>query len=178
MPDHVRNPHKYTCYALEEPLTVGGGDATANGAQAEMEQVLRCVSPLPLMMCCGLSSTDRLPLGLQLLCRVVHVPWTVIIYMHLCVWQAQRAAHSLAAVPGGSDVEVVEQMQHLPEFGSGIGFCPTGKRSRDSRPAAGESTAVASSAAALQQRFVEEEEVLQVWADLALALSPWFPVVQ
>ena len=61
-------------------------------------------------------------------------------------------------------MEVVEQMQHLPEFGSGIGFCPTGKRSRDSRPAAAESAAVASSAAALQQRFVEEEEVLQVRA--------------
>ena len=43
MPDHVRNPHKYTCYALEEPLTVGGGgDAAADGAQAEMEQVLHC----------------------------------------------------------------------------------------------------------------------------------------
>ena len=45
MPDHVRNPHKYTCYVLEEPLTVGGGDATADGAQAEMEKVLWCKRP-------------------------------------------------------------------------------------------------------------------------------------
>ena len=76
--------------------------------------------------------------------------------------QARRVAHSLAAAPRG-DVEVVEQMQNLPEFGSGIGFCPTGKRGRD-RPAGAESTAVARSAAALQQRFAEEEEEQQVRA--------------
>ena len=25
VPDHVRNPHKYDCYALDEPLIIGGG---------------------------------------------------------------------------------------------------------------------------------------------------------
>ncbi len=45
VPDHVRNPQKYTCYALEEPLIVGGGDqggggnAGADGGRTELERV-------------------------------------------------------------------------------------------------------------------------------------------
>ena len=42
VPDHVKNPHKYTCYVLDEPLVVGGGeqgDAGADGGRAEMERV-------------------------------------------------------------------------------------------------------------------------------------------
>ena len=42
VPDHVRNPHRYTCYTLDEPILVGGGDqgsTAADGGQAEMERV-------------------------------------------------------------------------------------------------------------------------------------------
>lgn len=42
VPDHVKNPQRYTCYVLDEPITVGGGDqgtATADGGQADMERV-------------------------------------------------------------------------------------------------------------------------------------------
>ena len=58
-------------------------------------------------------------------------------------------------------------MQQLPEFGSGIGFCPTGKRSRG-KQAAPDGLAVANAAPALQQRFAEEEEEQQVWAGRAV----------
>ena len=38
VPDHVRNPGKYTCYALDEPLIIGsgggGGDALDDAEQA------------------------------------------------------------------------------------------------------------------------------------------------
>ncbi|GFR48880.1 hypothetical protein Agub_g10823, partial [Astrephomene gubernaculifera] len=30
-PDHVRNPHRYTMYTLDEELVVGGGDRRGNG---------------------------------------------------------------------------------------------------------------------------------------------------
>lgn len=36
VPDHVRNPQKYTCYVLDEPLTIGGGD---DGDFGDVEQV-------------------------------------------------------------------------------------------------------------------------------------------
>ena len=41
VPDHVRNPHKYTCYILDEPITVGGGDAgdVLGAGQPGLEQV-------------------------------------------------------------------------------------------------------------------------------------------
>lgn len=40
VPDHVRNPHKYTCYVLDEPIIVGGGDrGSLDGGQAEMQRV-------------------------------------------------------------------------------------------------------------------------------------------
>lgn len=42
VPDHVKNPHKYTCYVLEQPLVVGGGEQGGAGAdrgRAEMERV-------------------------------------------------------------------------------------------------------------------------------------------
>ncbi|KAL4426111.1 hypothetical protein ABPG77_002697 [Micractinium sp. CCAP 211/92] len=53
VPDHVKNPHKYTCYVLDEPLVVGGGVAqlscssqqadvppavTASGSEAPAEE--------------------------------------------------------------------------------------------------------------------------------------------
>ncbi len=38
VPDHVRNPGKYTCYALDEPLTVGGGGG-GGAAADDAEQV-------------------------------------------------------------------------------------------------------------------------------------------
>ena len=31
VPDHVKNPHKYTCYVLDEPLVVGGGMSVGTG---------------------------------------------------------------------------------------------------------------------------------------------------
>ena len=49
MPDHVRHPDKYTCYVLDEPLVVGGGDKGANvdGGRTELEKV-RTVNSLAL----------------------------------------------------------------------------------------------------------------------------------
>jgi hypothetical protein len=45
VPDHVRNPHKYTCYTLDEPIFVGGGDrGSADEGKAEMERVSRMMS--------------------------------------------------------------------------------------------------------------------------------------
>ncbi|CAL8471507.1 g11049 [Coccomyxa elongata] len=44
VPDHVKNPHRYTCYTLDEPILVGGGDqgrTAADGGQAEMERAAR-----------------------------------------------------------------------------------------------------------------------------------------
>jgi len=35
VPDHVRNPGKYTCYALDETLTIGGGGGGAAAGDAE-----------------------------------------------------------------------------------------------------------------------------------------------
>ena len=32
VPDHVRRPDAYTCYELEEPLVVGGGDVASTAA--------------------------------------------------------------------------------------------------------------------------------------------------
>ncbi len=32
VPDYVRRPDAYTCYELEEPLVVGGGDVVAGAA--------------------------------------------------------------------------------------------------------------------------------------------------
>ena len=40
VPDHVRHPDKYTCYILDEPLLVGGGDEGAGDAgRADLEKV-------------------------------------------------------------------------------------------------------------------------------------------
>ncbi|EIE21977.1 hypothetical protein COCSUDRAFT_42983 [Coccomyxa subellipsoidea C-169] len=41
--DHVKNPQKYTCYTLDEPILVGGGDqgSAADGGQADMERAAR-----------------------------------------------------------------------------------------------------------------------------------------
>lgn len=36
VPDHVRNPQNYTCYVLDEPLTIGGG---GDGDIGDVEQV-------------------------------------------------------------------------------------------------------------------------------------------
>lgn len=46
VPDHVRNPHKYTCYVLDEPLIVGGGDAGAGESQRDLQQVWKPISVL------------------------------------------------------------------------------------------------------------------------------------
>ena len=43
VPDHVKNPHKYTCYTLDEPLTVGGGGGVGEGVK-EMEAARRAAS--------------------------------------------------------------------------------------------------------------------------------------
>ena len=34
VPDHVRNPGKYTCYALDEPLIIGSGGGGGGGGDA------------------------------------------------------------------------------------------------------------------------------------------------
>ncbi len=40
VPLHVQHPEKYTCYVLEEPLVVGGGDKAAGlSSQVELEKV-------------------------------------------------------------------------------------------------------------------------------------------
>ena len=41
MPDHVKNPERYTCYDLGESVTVGGRDqgSSADGGRGEMERV-------------------------------------------------------------------------------------------------------------------------------------------
>ncbi len=40
VPLHVQHPEKYTCYVLDEPLVVGGGDKAAGlSSQAELEKV-------------------------------------------------------------------------------------------------------------------------------------------
>ena len=40
VPLHVQHPEKYTCYVLDEPLLVGGGDKAAGlSSQAELEKV-------------------------------------------------------------------------------------------------------------------------------------------
>ena len=41
VPHHVKHPEKYTCYILDEPLVVGGGDRTLTpgSSQADQEQV-------------------------------------------------------------------------------------------------------------------------------------------
>ena len=43
VPDHVKNPHKYTCYTLDEPLTVGGGGGVGDGFK-DMEAARRAAS--------------------------------------------------------------------------------------------------------------------------------------
>ena len=45
VPDHVKNPSRYTCYVLDEPITVGSGDRQTGVEQAELEQV----SPVALI---------------------------------------------------------------------------------------------------------------------------------
>lgn len=52
VPDHVRNPQRYTCYDLGESITVGGGDqgaSAADGGQADMERVMLC--PTLTLLC-------------------------------------------------------------------------------------------------------------------------------
>ena len=52
MPDHVRNPQRYTCYDLGESITVGGGDqgaSAADGGEADMERVMLC--PTLTLLC-------------------------------------------------------------------------------------------------------------------------------
>ena len=48
VPDHVKNPSRYTCYVLDEAITVGGGDRQTGVEQAELKQV----SPMPLLLAC------------------------------------------------------------------------------------------------------------------------------
>ena len=43
VPDHVKNPHKYKCYVLDEPLVVGGGVGGGGGVN-EMEAARRAAS--------------------------------------------------------------------------------------------------------------------------------------
>lgn len=38
VPDHVRNPGKYTCYALDEPLIIGSGGGGGGDALGDAEQ--------------------------------------------------------------------------------------------------------------------------------------------
>ncbi|KAK9828165.1 hypothetical protein WJX74_001249 [Apatococcus lobatus] len=41
VPDHVRNPHKYTVYQFDEPITVGGGDRAAAVSGHDNDQAAR-----------------------------------------------------------------------------------------------------------------------------------------
>lgn len=43
VPDHVRNPHKYTVYQFDEPVTVGGGDRSAAVSGHDNDQVRQSV---------------------------------------------------------------------------------------------------------------------------------------
>ena len=38
VPLHVKHPEKYTCYVLDEPLLVGGGDRFAESGSGRSEQ--------------------------------------------------------------------------------------------------------------------------------------------
>lgn len=38
VPHHVKHPEKYTCYVLDEPLLVGGGDSAADAGNGSLEQ--------------------------------------------------------------------------------------------------------------------------------------------
>ncbi|DBA81791.1 TPA: hypothetical protein ACH3X1_007520 [Trebouxia sp. C0004] len=49
VPLHVQHPEKYTCYVLDEPLVVGGGDKPAGlSSQAELEKAARVASSAAL----------------------------------------------------------------------------------------------------------------------------------
>lgn len=49
VPLHVQHPEKYTCYVLDEPLVVGGGDKAAGlSSQAELETAARAASSAAL----------------------------------------------------------------------------------------------------------------------------------
>lgn len=49
VPLHVQHPEKYTCYVLDEPLVVGGGDQAAGlSSQAELEKAARAASSAAL----------------------------------------------------------------------------------------------------------------------------------
>ncbi|DBB16322.1 TPA: hypothetical protein ACH3X3_014628 [Trebouxia sp. C0006] len=49
VPLHVQHPEKYTCYVLDEPLVVGGGDKAAGlSSQAELEKAARAASSAAL----------------------------------------------------------------------------------------------------------------------------------
>ena len=43
VPDHVRNPHKYTVYQFDEPVTVGGGDRAAAVSGHDNDQVRQSI---------------------------------------------------------------------------------------------------------------------------------------
>ena len=55
MPDHVKNPSRYTCYVLDEPIVVGSVNRQTGVEQAELEQV----SPLAFISCCWQACTRR-----------------------------------------------------------------------------------------------------------------------
>ena len=57
VPDHVKNPERYTCYDLGESITIGGGDQdlSADGGRGEMERV--CHSTLDA--CVGMNMPLR-----------------------------------------------------------------------------------------------------------------------
>ncbi len=60
--DHVKNPQKYTCYTLDEPILVGGGDqgSAADGGQADMERVRGLAARLSTDSCLHIQSSSLL----------------------------------------------------------------------------------------------------------------------
>lgn len=44
VPHHVKHPEKYTCYVLDEPLLVGGGDRDSGSSNTDQEKAARAAS--------------------------------------------------------------------------------------------------------------------------------------
>lgn len=73
VPHHVKHPEKYTCYVLDEPLLVGGGDRDSGSSNTDQEKVRRyLIAPeakllyvLSHELPCQVPNTDHGHLALQ-----------------------------------------------------------------------------------------------------------------
>ena len=93
VPDFVRRPDAYTCYELDEPLVVGGGDAApvaaaqvhsssncsvACSASVSDTELSRTAASRPPAMDCGRTRTGQVRLRQQLLCKHRWQPWLAV----------------------------------------------------------------------------------------------------